>query len=165
MSRAKELSPYQRAALRSVADAISAYHAKVSEIEQDEKAEDPVPPARPKRPKFDELMRLKMPGGRPVGAGVAEGCAGSGQSKRQGWGVAPAEGLPELEPEANRSGTAGRGCLGERASAMMPSGRARDKAARRALVDKAIFLASRYRFAIFRIVFQYENSHHRVPMA
>ena len=41
MSRAKELSPYQRAALRSVADAISAYHAKVWEIE---KAEDPVPP-------------------------------------------------------------------------------------------------------------------------
>jgi hypothetical protein len=39
MSRAKELSPYQRAALRSVADAISAYHAKVWEIEQDEKAE------------------------------------------------------------------------------------------------------------------------------
>ena len=44
MSRAKELSPYQRAALRSVADAISAYHAKVWEIEQGEKAEDPVPP-------------------------------------------------------------------------------------------------------------------------
>jgi hypothetical protein len=43
MSRAKELSPYQRAALRSVADAISAYHAKVWEIEQGEKAEDPVP--------------------------------------------------------------------------------------------------------------------------
>ena len=44
MSRAKELSPYQRAALRSVADAISAYHAKVWEIEQGEQAEDPVPP-------------------------------------------------------------------------------------------------------------------------
>jgi hypothetical protein len=44
MSRAKELSPYQRAALRSVADAISAYHAKSWEIEQAEKAEDPVPP-------------------------------------------------------------------------------------------------------------------------
>jgi hypothetical protein len=44
MSRAKELSPYQRAALRSVADAISAYHAKVWEIEQGEKAEDPVTP-------------------------------------------------------------------------------------------------------------------------
>jgi hypothetical protein len=43
MSRAKELSPYQRAALCSVADAISAYHAKVREIEQGEKAEDPVP--------------------------------------------------------------------------------------------------------------------------
>ena len=39
MSRAKELSP-----LRSVADAISAYHAKSWEIEQAEKAEDPVPP-------------------------------------------------------------------------------------------------------------------------
>ena len=44
MSRAEELSPYQRAALRSVADVISAYHAKVWEIEQAEKAEDPVPP-------------------------------------------------------------------------------------------------------------------------
>ena len=44
MSRAEELSPYQRAALRSVADAISAYHAKVWEIEQAGKAEDPVPP-------------------------------------------------------------------------------------------------------------------------
>jgi hypothetical protein len=44
MSRAEELSPYQRAALRSVADAISAYHAKVWQIEQAEKAEDPVPP-------------------------------------------------------------------------------------------------------------------------
>jgi hypothetical protein len=43
MSRAKELSPYQRAALRSVADAISGYHAQVWEIEQAEKAEDPVP--------------------------------------------------------------------------------------------------------------------------
>jgi hypothetical protein len=43
MSRAEEISPYQRAALRSVADAISAYHAKVWEIEQVEKAEDPVP--------------------------------------------------------------------------------------------------------------------------
>jgi hypothetical protein len=34
-----------------------------------------------------------------------------------------------------------------------------------ALVDKAIFLASRYRFAIFCIVFQYENSHYRAPTA
>jgi hypothetical protein len=47
MSRAKELSPYQRAALRSVADAISAYHAKTWEIEQAEKAEHPVPPDAP----------------------------------------------------------------------------------------------------------------------
>ena len=44
MSRAKELSPYQRAALRSVADAISAYHSKVREIERAKKAEHPVPP-------------------------------------------------------------------------------------------------------------------------
>jgi hypothetical protein len=44
MSRAEELSRYQRAALRSVADVISAYHAKVREIEQAEKSEDPVPP-------------------------------------------------------------------------------------------------------------------------
>jgi hypothetical protein len=44
LSQVDELSPYQRAALRSVADAISAYHAKVCEIEQAEKAENPVPP-------------------------------------------------------------------------------------------------------------------------
>ena len=43
MSRAKELSLYQRAALRSVADAISTFHAKVWQIERAEKAEDPVP--------------------------------------------------------------------------------------------------------------------------
>jgi hypothetical protein len=43
MSRAEKISPHQRAALRSVADAISAYHAKVWQIERDEKAKDPVP--------------------------------------------------------------------------------------------------------------------------
>ena len=44
MSQAKELSLYQRAALRSVADAISTFHAKVWQIERAEKAEDPVLP-------------------------------------------------------------------------------------------------------------------------
>jgi hypothetical protein len=44
LSGPEDLSPYQRAALRSVADAISAYHSKVREIERAKKAEHPVPP-------------------------------------------------------------------------------------------------------------------------
>ena len=42
MSRREQISPYQRAALRSTADAISAYQAKVWEIEQAERAAAPV---------------------------------------------------------------------------------------------------------------------------
>jgi hypothetical protein len=49
MSGAEGHSPFQSAALRSVADAIRAYHSKTYELQQVERSEDPVPHDGPVR--------------------------------------------------------------------------------------------------------------------